>query len=139
MWRLLLSVLILVACVVLSLGGIYVAVHVTKCDADAGRGGAIADALALGVMFLNRSYSSRLFRLIQRFGLTPKLPPAPIDTAIVRQIVQEEICSVLKLLEADARNQKTQNWLLAISTCIGTLAWGFGDMVARIFLTSHCG
>ena len=138
LWRLRLSQVILALCVMLSFGGIYVAAHFTKCDADAGRGGAIAVGLALGVMFLDRSYASRLFYLIQEFGTDTAQPVGPVDDAAVRAIVREEISVTLNLLDADARRQKWQNFYLACGTFVGTLSSGFGDVIARIFIGHRC-
>ena len=136
MWRLRLSKSILALCILLSAGGVYVAVHITHNETDAGRGGAIADALALGVMFLDRSYASRLYAIIKKFQQRTEQndPSEAVDSAMVLRIARQEVGSALELVNADGRNQKMQNIYLAIATFAGTLTWGFGDLVARLFL-----
>jgi hypothetical protein len=137
LWRLRLSQLIFAACMILSFGGIYWAVRHTGCDADAGRGGAIADALALVVMFLDRNSAGRLFDVIRSLQETRR-PTESEEGKDVQSVVRQEIKLVFKLLEADARKQRSQNIYLAGATAVGTLAWGFGDIVARHFIGHRC-
>jgi hypothetical protein len=131
--------IILAVCIVASLAGILVAVCVTKDAADGGRGGAIADAIALSVMLVSRNYAARLYKIITRLRSESKEEygkhdETAVSRTVVRSIVKNEIDSLLNLLNVDAQSQKLQNRYLATATCIGTLFWGFGDWIARQFL-----
>ena len=44
---------------------------------------------------------------------------------------EEEVNALALRLNREARDQRAQNRTLAISTAIGTIAWGFGDIPAR--------
>src|SRR5580658_2435468 len=69
-WRLILSILLLVFCVYCSWKGIDYAVNSSKCDADGGRGGAIAVAFTLFVIFLTPTHASDLYRKFKRVPRT---------------------------------------------------------------------
>jgi hypothetical protein len=134
-WRLYLSVSICLFCICVSFGGVWWAVKKTHCDADAGRGGAIADAVALFVIFLDRSYAASLYTLISGMAPIRDTDTSPIDRAAVRRIVVSEIERFEKLLSKDAKLQRLQNFFLALATLVGTGFWGFGDLWARHYLT----
>ncbi len=134
MWRFYLSISILLLSVILSIGGVIVAIKVTHCDGDGGRGGAIADALALLVIFLDRSYASKFMTLIAKFQPDEETNHVPLDRKHVRAIAVNEIKRFAKLLDSDARRLRLQNAFLAIATFIGTLFWGFGDLIARHYV-----
>ncbi len=138
-WRISVSAAILVLSVLLSVGGVYYAVHVTGCDADAGRGGAIADAISLFLMFLAQSYASRLYRLKARLRERQSKGAAQsVNRTEVLQIVKDDMIWVLDSMDADARIQRAQNILLALATAVGIAFWGFGDMIARSFIGHGC-
>jgi hypothetical protein len=122
-------------CIAASFIGIIVAIFVTKDPTDGGRGGAIATAAALYNLFLNKGYGRRLFEartkiipeLIQSFERMGKITPAPQ--------LQEEVAKTLRvdlsdLFAREAHQQDRQNKFLAWATAIGTIVWGFGDIVA---------
>ena len=138
MWRFFVSLFILLLCIAVCYEGIHYAIYVSKCDADAGRGGAIADALALGLIFLSRAYAATLFGYKIRFGSKKAPPETPVDEAEARRIAQEEIEKFLKLQKHDAAIQFWQNIFISMATVVGTLTWGFGDMIAQHYLGHRC-
>jgi len=133
-WRMYVSVLICLSSIALGLGGIWWAVHRTHCDTDGGRGGAIADAIALFVIFLDRSYASSLYDMISSMTPTEDNSIGPINRSTVREIVVSEIKTLEGLLAVDAKLVRLQSFFLALATLVGTLCWGFGDIWARHYV-----
>jgi hypothetical protein len=138
MLRFLLSLFVLILCLACSVGGIWYAIHESGCDADAGRGGAIADALALAFVFLGRAYAFRLFTLKMRLDQKPAESTKQINESEAIYIARQELSSFLRLVNGDQRYQAWQNGFMALGTVIGTLAWGFGDIIAYHYLHHHC-
>jgi hypothetical protein len=130
------------ACITSSLLGIILAVFVTCDPADGGRGGAVAVALALFNLFISKNYGLRLFearttipRLIAGFQKLGKLAPTLAEAALTPDKLAEEVTAALK---TDNTEQNRLNWYLAFSTFVGTLAWGFGDIVAKWGVNFFC-
>jgi hypothetical protein len=131
MGRFYLSIFTLFLSLAAGVGGVVYAVRISHCDGDGGRGGAIADAIALFVIFLDRSNASRFFDLIARFAPVDDQDASPVSRKDVRSIVRAEIKRYAKLLKRDARRLWWQNFFLAFATFWGTFFWGFGDLIAR--------
>ncbi len=137
--------MVFVVSIVFSIVGVPFAVFVTKTAADGGRGGAIGTALALGFLFINRDYGTKLFTALSRRlpnlqarikqlrtqsdGKTPAAErPAEISE------VKKEVNALVGAILIDSKGQQTQNRFLALATFIGTMLWGFGDLVADYLL-----
>jgi len=122
---------------VLSLGGIAVGAWITK-PSDGGRGGAIAVALAFLILFIRRDYGARLYQAIVTDipGIKDQItnlrqgrevvPTAATDAATLHR----QFVAIVSRLDTEADGQNRQNGALAWASCIGTIAWGFGDIVA---------
>ena len=125
--------LVLICCIAFSVGGVIYAVFLGVA-ADGGRGGALAVAITFAMLFLDRRTSKDYLEM-----------PLPADTA------EKDIPTDDKALKAHlaglATNQNQtrnafaamldwgnrQKWPLAISSVIGTVFWGFGDIIAGCF------
>lgn len=144
-----------ITAIVLSVGGVLVAAFCTKDAADGGRGGALADALALAALFGTRNYAadtyealttgaeqlkSRIWRL-KAIGTPPESAPEASEL----KKIGARISAFETRLKLDAQGAYAQNFALAIATAVGTIFWGFGDIFARWvmaaagWLTRACG
>ena len=72
--------LVVLASILLSVGGILIGAFVTQ-PADGGRGGAIAVALAFFVLFVRRDYGARVYAAITRKSRRSKKRSACSDRA----------------------------------------------------------
>jgi len=122
--------------IILSLTGIVVGVFRQK-DADGQRGGAIADMIALYILFVRHDENSAYrvlsieipaFRkFLQKFG--------PLTDAQAIRILaldlEAQTASINMQLKEGSERQETQNFWLAWTTIVGTLFWGFGDLPTR--------
>jgi hypothetical protein len=121
-------------CIAASFIGIIVAIFVTKDPTDGGRGGAIATAAALYYLFLNKSYGRRLFEartkiipeLIQSFERMGKITPSPESQKEIAETLSADLSN---MFAREAGQQDLQNKFLAWATAIGTVVWGWGDIV----------
>ena len=141
----------------ISLGGIPFAAYICKSDADAGRGGAIGAALAFLFLFVTNDYGTKLFRAVTkelpelrarvaRLKTQTEAPPevtAPTVEANVARLeqkinkIESEVSTLVNRIDIDGQGQRAQNIWLAVATVIGTIAWGFGDLVAKYLLPPH--
>jgi hypothetical protein len=129
-----------------SIGWILVAAHSASHQKDGGRGGAIGTAIALSFMFLTRDYGTKLYSAVVRRlpHVREEIEGLATDSDILQAGkgepsvagLQTQINALVAALDIDAKGQTIQNYFLAIATCIGTLAWGFGD-VAALYLDQH--
>ena len=123
--------------IVLSAGGILLAAH--GDPSDGGRGGALAVALAFFVLFIRRNYGARVYE-----ALTVELPSLKGQIAKLRaggdpsaansegvDALKRQVTAIVARLETEAKGQRGQNIVLAAASIIGTLAWGFGDVIAK--------
>jgi hypothetical protein len=141
----------------ISLGGIPFAAYVCKSDSDGGRGGAIGAALAFLFLFGTNDYGTKLFKAV-----TEQLPdlrarilrlktqaaaPAEVTPPTVEARVaslEQKISKIetafdmlVNRIDIDGQGQRAQSIWLAVATVIGTIAWGFGDLVAKYLLHPH--
>jgi hypothetical protein len=135
-------------CVVISVGGIVIAVRCNNLDYG-GRGGSIAVALSFAALFLTRDYGGIIQNLIQNTfpDITNKIEnenptehsaPSVLDLpALGKQVkaLEEMIVAIAVRVRLDAEGQKIQNRYLAFSSVVGTIAWGFGDWAAQYLLS----
>jgi hypothetical protein len=128
---------VVVVSIVLSAGGILLAAY--GDPADGGRGGAVAVAFAFFVLFIHRDYGARVYK-----ALTLELPSLKAQIASLRaggdpsaansegvDALKRQVTAIVARLETEAKGQKGQNVALAVASVIGTLAWGFGDVIAK--------
>jgi hypothetical protein len=139
------------AAVLLSLGGVVYAVRAGHSE-TAGRGGALADAIALAALFGTRNYAADTY-----YALTQTLPAqrarilnfktasdirtAPITDSAPTPAVETKVAelegklnAMEKRLALDSDGQALQNKCLAFATFVGTIFWGFGDIFAGWFI-----
>jgi hypothetical protein len=129
--------LVVLASILLSVGGILTGAFVTR-PADGGRGGAIAVALAFFVLFVRRDYGARVYAALtkeipaikEEVSLLRQSKPAPAASAPDIGQVKRQVTAIVSRLDTEADGQKIQNRALAWASCIGTIAWGFGDVLA---------
>lgn len=135
-----------IGAVVLSVGGVIFAAFVSKDMADGGRGGALADALALAALFGTRNYAADTYEALttRAIELRSRILKLSGSGAVPGAIPNEEseIAEVKRRLGAfetrlrlDAQGAYTQNFALAVATFVGTVFWGFGDLFAAWLVT----
>lgn len=130
---------IILASIILSLGGIAIGAWWAKPE-DGGRGGAVAVAMAFFILFVRRNYGARVYD-----ALTKDIPKLREQIASSRQgkklepetgdvdEIRGQLTTLVSRLDTESDGQNRQNRALAWASCIGTLAWGFGDLLARYF------
>jgi len=133
---------VLALAIALSAGGIAYAVHGSKNKDDGGRGGALAVAVAFIVLFVGRSQGTKVYTILAEEG--PQLlnsieaqagaTPDPTADQADSSPVETRVNALLAKLRTDANEQRIQNIYLALTSVIGTLAWGFGDLIAKQFI-----
>jgi hypothetical protein len=127
--------------------GVWYGAH--HCPSDAGRGGAIAVALAFASLFVQRGsgvvtykivaedfprLQSELQTILESFRAAPaaKAGASGIDA------IKKRVDGIFDQIKSNAASQTRQNWAIAASSIVGTLAWGFGDIMAQ-WLKTHFG
>ncbi|HEV2962129.1 MAG TPA: hypothetical protein VG649_09920 [Candidatus Angelobacter sp.] len=131
--------LVVLIAVVLSVAGVLIGAFVTD-PADGGRGGAVAVALAFIVLFVRRDYGSRVYDALtkdipalrqQIRNLREGKADVPKDGENLAEI-KKQVTAIVSRLDTESDGQKDQNRALAWASCIGTIAWGFGDLAAKL-------
>ncbi len=110
--------LAMIAAIVLSGAGIAYAVWFGVA-ADGGRGGAIAVGLTFFILFMGRGTAEA--------ALEAPLPQT--GDALAR--LEQELARVRGALAASLDWSRKEKVYLTVSSVVGTLAWGFGDVVAK--------
>lgn len=130
--------LVIVACLV-SLAGIFWAAFISGNSDDGGRGGAIAVGLSLFALFGTRNYAAEMYEAMttnrgdsERRILKLTRPGQQPGTAPVK--TDERVTALVARLQSEAEGQKLQNKCLALSSGVGTIAWGFGDVAAKALM-----
>jgi hypothetical protein len=126
-------------CIASSLLGIVWAVLISKHPEDGGRGGAVAVAAALFSLFMSKSYGIGVFEartkvipeLIEAFERLGNIPSTPRTADENSEAIRS---GLVDLLKSEAAAQKRQNLFLAAATAVGTIIWGFGDLVAKFVM-----
>ena len=112
--------LVLAASAVFSLGGVAYAIWFGQA-ADGARGGAIAVAISFAALFAARSTPEDVIELQDASG-----------RRVVEAGTAEERIGILQTaLATMIDSQRLEKIYLTWSSTIGTLTWGFGDVVAR--------
>lgn len=136
---------ILMLAIALSAGGIAYAVHCSKNKDDGGRGGALAVALAFVVLFVSRGQGAKVYdiladegpELLKKIEALQAAGPALGETAgkvANNPTAETKVNALVAKLRTDSNDQRKQNIYLAFTSVIGTLAWGFGDLIAKKFI-----
>jgi len=107
----------MVAAVLLSVGGIAYAVTYGVA-VDGGRGGAIAVALTFFILFVGRGTAEAALE-----AELPKTGDPSEDAALELAKIRNSVAAMLDW----SRKEKLY---LTISSVVGTLTWGFGDLIA---------
>ena len=118
-----------------SVGGVLYGAFVSKKCVDGQRGGAIGTAAVFLILFLSRNYGEYVYEAI--LDIRPHLrsrmdalsKPGPVEVFSQEDLTWLTI-AILGKLKVAASEQQTQNVYIAIASVIGTLAWGFGDIIA---------
>ena len=104
----------------MSIGGIAYAV-LFGAAADGARGGAVAVAISFAALFAARSTPQKVLQITD--PLTGQL--------IVKEGDQEQQIRVLStVISTMIDSQRLEKKFLTWTTAIGTLVWGFGDLIA---------
>jgi hypothetical protein len=88
--------------------------------------------VSLVALFIARGYGVKVYDIIanqmQEIGKSADRPQGmSVEERI--QSLKNQLTGMGEQIRLNAEEQFEQNVFLAISTAIGTLAWGFGDMV----------
>lgn len=122
------------ACLIFSLGSVPFAVYYTHKCVDATRGGAVAAALSLVIIFMTRREGSRFFAILTREAPRVRAMMAKIREASepVSSVAttEDKADALISKAKVDDYIQELQNRYLVWSSAIGTLMWGFGDIIA---------
>jgi hypothetical protein len=132
-----------------SIGGLLYAIYVSGDCMDGQRGGAIGTAAALTLMFIGRDYGAKVYDArvrglaavaskIERLEQADAKNSSPEKTEPTLSDVRANQESLATAIHIDTAGQKLQNQFLAVATCIGTIVWGFGDLIARHFMRLPC-
>ena len=132
--------LILFLSLILSVGGM-ILFH--DQPTNAGRGGAIAVAVSFFVMFVNYGSRHRTIAILVDEASTMKTLLAKFEGKKASETdrieaLEARVNGLSKALvlsrNIDTTSSKSQNLMLAISSIVGTLAWGFADLIVGIRL-----
>lgn len=130
------------ASIAFSVGGFLFGVFVPHHACDAGRGGALGTATALGFLFINRDYGAKLYKTltrdlpelkarieqIKRGKSSPTLePPVPPNLPSLEKRLDVLIHSIA----IEGKGHLTEAKFLGFATFVGTIIWGFGDIFAK--------
>ena len=126
--------LVMCLCVVLSVGGVmYAVVFGDACDG--GRGGALAVALTFAMLFLDRRTPTAYLEMALPAAVdAPTNDPLKSYLGELKTAANQTRNAVAAVLDWAAR----QRWPLAISSVVGTVFWGFGDVFAGWFGAAPC-
>ena len=105
------------AAILFSFGGIALAA-LANSPADGGRGGAIAVALTFFMLFMGRGTAEQ--------AAETTLPPSDDPVEALRREFDPTKAAVNAMLDWSNKEKR----YLAASSVIGTLVWGFGDLLA---------
>jgi len=137
--------------VLLSLGGVVYAVQAGHAE-NAGRGGALADAIALAALFGTRNYAADTYHALtqtspaQRARILDFKTAYDIRTTVIADSartpaveitvanIEGKLNAMEQRLSLDSDGQALQNRCLALATFVGTIFWGFGDILAGWFI-----
>lgn len=131
-------VLVLIACITVSIAGIGLAAFLHS-PSDGGRGGALAVVASFAALFLGRDFGAIPITVLALRQEILKLRRAAVpahaeDTGDPLDRLEGDLDALVSALKAanvhGASSTREQNWFLAISSILGTLAWGFGDWAA---------
>ena len=119
-----------------SLCGVIIAAFVVVDASHGGRGGAIGVAIALVAFFATRNYAGEVYDALTNPAKNVKTRILKLTKGTLHEKPElDSPAHKLKALEArlnlERQGQMMQNIWLAVSTGIGTIFWGFGDLFAK--------
>lgn len=104
----------------ISLVGVFWAVHIHN-PSEGGRGGLVATVVAIIAFLVRPDYGSRILDLI-----TSK---KSLDASALEQI-ETKVNAVIVSLRIQSHAQSIHALALVVAIVIGTIFWGFGDVLA---------
>ena len=110
-------VITMIAAIAMSIGGIAYAV-LWGVAADGGRGGAVAVALTFFILFMGRGTAEAALE-----AELPKAADPAEETALDLARIRNAVAAMLDW-------SHKEKIYLTVSSVVGTLAWGFGDIIA---------
>ncbi len=113
--------LVLIAGISVSIGGIAYAVWVGAA-ADGARGGAFAVAISFAALFAARSTPQKVLEM-----RNPETGELLVKDGDQKQQIGVLSTAISTMIDSQRLEKKFLTW----STVIGTLVWGFGDLIAR--------
>ena len=108
---------------------------------EGGRGGAIAVALALTALFATRNYAAEVYDALTSpaqdlQSRILKLTKGRLAEAPKLATPEQKMKALEARLKLEAEGQRMQNFWLALSTAVGTIFWGFGDLFAASIIAA---
>ena len=134
MWR----ILVVLVCAAISIGGVHRAAGICLNDTtEAGRGGAVASIVAFAILFFAARRPTLTFRrlgsqiVITKDKLSaasaPKSPEQRLSDCEAH--IRDLVSAMDAYCEDTGKEALSQNITLWIAAGIGTLFWGFGDLI----------
>ena len=111
---------VLAASLILSVGGIAYAVFFGTA-ADGGRGGAVSVAISFAALFAARSTPQDVLEITDPRTGQPRIEGGSLEQRI--RVLKTAIATMLD-------SQRLEKAYLTWSSMVGTLVWGFGDLIA---------
>jgi hypothetical protein len=129
--------LVLLICIVLSLGGICLSIFLTKQALDGSRGGVLAVGFALICVFVREDIAAKVYAELQKHAERRVRISGNSDSPSELEKVQQKLADLDKSLEEKSGEEKTMNNYLVVATALGTLVAAFGDRLCD-YLICQC-
>jgi hypothetical protein len=124
--------LLLIACIVSSIGGVVLAVWLHK-PKWGGYGGALAVALSFLTLAVREDLGDRVFRILARDHTGTAPPPATNLPARIARLETRQ-AALEASLEQKSRETRRQNIMLAIGSVVGTVFAALGEEMVNWIL-----
>ena len=121
----------------IAISWIIVSAYAANTD-GAERGGAIAVAIAFGSLFVSRGYGLKGYEIVtegrkQLKALTTQnTNPNKNDEVASLEDLNQKLDALFVAMQTNEKSQKKQNSYIAASSVVGTICWGFGDIIATV-------
>ncbi len=121
--------------------GVLLAAYVFENADHGGRGGAVAVAIALVTLFATRNYANDVYDALTNPSQDVrtrilKLTKGTLPNAPSLTNADQKLTALEARFRLEAEGQRTKNIWLAVSTAVGTIFWGFGDLFAKWLMPS---
>jgi hypothetical protein len=110
-----------------SIIGVLIAAH-NHCPSSGGRGGAIATIVAIFIVLLRPDYGLRM--------LNSRLDDLSLSLPDTEQL-KEKVSYLIQAMRINSQGSTRLNIGLVIASMIGTIFWGFGDLIAQKMIDWH--